>query len=81
MTASKLTKAELLSQLEASHVAYQALRTQYESLQAELHDLRVQLVGVKRAAPAVALTSPYREAMAKAKALAMSTGRCVSVAR
>lgn len=81
MSAARRTKAELTADLEAAHVAYQALRTQYESLQGELHDVRVQLVGIKRTAPAVALTSPYREAMAKAKALAMSTGRCVSVAR
>ncbi len=89
MSAARCTKAQLAEQLEASHVAYQQLRTQYESLQAELHQMRKLHLEALNASPAYTeplpaprapvATSTWREAAAKARDLAIKTGRSVRV--
>lgn len=92
---SKLTKAQLVADLEASHVAYQhistineslsaecmALRTECNALQEQLRESQLLLLSIKRAVPIISATTPWREAAAKAKAktLAMQTGRSVLV--
>ena len=90
---TKLTKAQLTADLEASHVAYQHISTINESLsaecmalradnallQAQLRESQLLLLQVKRAVPVIAATTPWREAAAKAKAMAMQTGRSVLV--
>lgn len=67
---ARITNTQLVAQLEAAHVAYEALAAKYEALKAE------------RAVPAPGRRPPptaYREACAEARELAMRTGRCVSV--
>lgn len=74
---ASLTKAQLVAQLEAAHVSYEALSAKYEALLSEQHR-----VGRRPATTtAVSDLSEYRQACAAAKALALRTGRCVSVAR
>lgn len=76
------TYADKLDDLTPQH---EELRAQYESLQAELHQMRklhleaLNASPVYTAAPVLRPVSPMREAMARAKALAMSSGRCVNV--
>lgn len=72
---AQLTKAQLAAQLEAAHVSYQALSTKYEALVAERAALTPQPTTVLST---VALT-PYRQALALAKAQALRSGKCVSV--
>lgn len=72
---ARITVAQLTAQLEASHVAYERLATEHAALKAELAARTTQ-----RVRPTPVVNSAYREACAKARALAMSTGKCVSVA-
>lgn len=92
---AKLTNAQLVINLEASHVSYQALRAQYETLTAECDTLRahnVRLINEARAHQArkpayVAPSNPARDAAhaafvakcAAARQAAMSGGRSVLV--
>jgi len=85
---TQLTKAQLVAQLEAAHVSYATLVAKYEALQgdheeltrdwAALREERAELrTAALRVDPAL---SPYRQALAAAKAQAMRSGMCVSVA-
>ena len=88
--AKTLTKAQLAAEIEVLRVARQhdldALAAELRAnedlkrqLAAALHQLDVQrTAGTKGPRPAPAL-SAYRETLARARALAMSTGRCVCV--
>lgn len=93
---ARLTIKALVADLEASHVAYQALEAKYEAVVAErnaldtkVHDLIIK--GADRAiaqsqerrahAERTAAISSYREQLAAARALAMRTGRSVLVSR
>jgi hypothetical protein len=82
---TKITKAQLAAQLEAAHVAYEALLTKYESLLASppafapvpLRERPVYTppVNTEREARDAA----FKLACAKAREAAMSNGRSVRV--
>lgn len=83
-----LKKAQLVEQLEAAHVAYERLATERDSLRAELEQLKQQRPTAqaskpnRRVTPAAeqpAAPSAYRLALARARELAMRTGRSVRV--
>lgn len=89
---AKLTNAQLLINLEASHVAYAALEQRFEAQRQDLIALRVQVSSANAAFMArkpayVAPANPARDAAhaafvakcAAAKALAMSGKRSVFV--
>ena len=73
---AQLTKAQLIAQLEAAHVSYQLLEAKFEALLPKLEAAKAQLPAPTREA---APLSPYRAALAAAKAQAMRSGKCVSV--
>ena len=68
---ARLTVKQLAAQLEAAHVAYQRLEAEHEALKARLN--------VRESQRQLVQTTPYREALARARSLAMSTGKCVKV--
>jgi hypothetical protein len=75
---ARLTIKQLSADLEASHVAYQALEAKYEGLKAELAQRAVKRINAPEHQRDVVLSS-YRQTLMKARALAMSTGRVVAV--
>lgn len=75
---ARLTVKQLSADLEALRVERQALLTQVESLRSQLAAQATH--AAPRPAPTAAL-SAYREALAKARALAMSSGRSVRVGK
>lgn len=71
-----LTKAQLAAQLEAAHVAYQQLEQRYTAAVAAGSVVRPRTV-VRPVAQAPRTT--YAATCAKARELAMRTGKCVLV--
>lgn len=74
-TPRRTTAKELLAQLEAAHVAYQALEQKHTTLCAEIARLRENAAAKHYVPP----TSGYREACERARALALRSGRSVKV--
>jgi hypothetical protein len=80
---TKITKAQLAAQLEAAHVAYEALLTKYESLLASPPAF-APVPNRERYTPPVntereARDAAFKLACAKAREAAMSNGRSVRV--
>lgn len=73
---ARITNAQLVAQLEAAHVAYEALAAKYEALKAERAVPTRSVYQPRGATPEVLAR---RAAMAAARDLAIRTGRCVSV--
>lgn len=80
-TFTKLTKSQLVDQLEAAHAAYERVATERDSLKAQL----AAAPAPKAAKPAYVPPAPteaqlaYRAKLAAAKAAAIAGGRSVVV--
>lgn len=80
-TFTKLTKSQLIDQLEAAHAAYERVATERDSLKAQL----AAAPAPKAAKPAYTPPAPteaqlaYRAKLAAAKAAAIAGGRAVLV--